>query len=89
MSNEPEQILEIASENRATYLIIGAIESSFAHANTINSTSGFGRTINCRTFTSTVHTTLPTRTASQGVSFAFITFDIKITTSLSASHGIS
>jgi len=28
----------------------------------------------CTTFAPTVHTTLPIRTASQGVSFAFITF---------------
>ena len=29
---------------------------------------------NCITFATTVHTTLPIRTASQGVSFAFNTF---------------
>jgi hypothetical protein len=29
---------------------------------------------NCITFAATVHTTLPIRTASQGVSFAFNTF---------------
>jgi len=30
--------------------------------------------LNCITFAPTVHTTLPIRTASQGVSFAFMTF---------------
>ena len=73
----------------STYPGIDVFVSSDASADRKNIASGFVICTNCRTFGSTVHTTLPTRTASQGVSFAFIPFAINITTLLSANHGIS
>ena len=41
---------------------------------------------NCITFAPTVHTTLPIRTASQGVSFAFITFRHSVALPLHNAH---
>lgn len=40
----------------------------------------------CSTFAPTVHTTLPIRTASQGVSFAFITFRNAVALPLHNAH---
>lgn len=40
----------------------------------------------CITFVPTVHTTLPIRTASQGVSFAFITFRNAVALPLHNAH---
>lgn len=44
---------------------------------------------NCATFVATVHTTLPIRTASQGVSFAFNTLCKENRTSFDTNFSVS